>query len=86
MPLVQWPRIDACLRRGPSGGADMRRWVTLVIGAIVGLVGLVWIGQGIGAIGGSGMTGMPVFAVLGAVLVIAAGVILARARGAAGSS
>lgn len=64
----------------------MRRWVTLVIGAIVGLVGLVWIGQGIGAIGGSGMTGMPVFAVLGAVLVIAAGVILARARGAAGSS
>lgn len=64
----------------------MRRWVTLLIGAVVGLIGLVWIGQGIGVIGGSGMTGMPVFAVLGAVLVIAAGVILARARGAAGSS
>lgn len=62
----------------------MRRWVSPVIGALVGLVGLVWIGQGIGVIGGSGMTGMPLFAVLGALLVVVAGVMLARARGAAG--
>jgi apolipoprotein N-acyltransferase len=57
--------------------------VTVVIGAIVGLVGLVWIGQGIGLIGGSAMTGMPVFAVFGVALVIAAVVILARTRRAA---
>jgi apolipoprotein N-acyltransferase len=57
--------------------------VTIVIGAIVGLVGLLWIGQGIGLIGGSAMTGAPVFAVLGAGLVIAAVVVLARARRAA---
>ncbi len=62
----------------------MRRWVSPVIGALVGLVGLVWIGQGIGVIGGSGMTGMALFAVLGALLVVVAGVMLARARGAAG--
>jgi hypothetical protein len=43
------------------------RWVVAVL---LALVGLVWIGQGLGYIGGSGMTGQPIFAVIGAVLVL----------------
>lgn len=66
-----------------NGGVGVKRWVTIVIGAIVGLVGLVWIAQGVGLIGGSAMSGAPAFVVFGAGLVIAAVVILARARRAA---
>ena len=40
-----------------------------VIAAVLVLVGLVWIGQGVGMIGGSSMTGQPIFAVLGVVLI-----------------
>ncbi len=47
-----------------------------VLSAVLVLVGLVWIGQGVGLIGGSGMSGQPIFAVLGAVL-IAGGAALA---------
>jgi membrane protein implicated in regulation of membrane protease activity len=44
----------------------------LVLAALFALVGLVWIGQGIGAIGGSVMTGSPFWAVVGAVLIVIA--------------
>lgn len=71
--------VKACIERGRAEVLEVKRWVTIAIGAIVGVVGLVWIGQGIGVIGGSAMTGTPAFAVLGAGLVIAAVVILARA-------
>lgn len=37
--------------------------------AVLGLVGLIFIGQGLGFIGGSGMTGQPFWAVVGAVMV-----------------
>jgi hypothetical protein len=43
-----------------------------VIAAIVALVGLVWIGQGVGAIGGSFMSGDAFWAVVGLALVAAA--------------
>ncbi len=46
--------------------------VRLVIAALLAVVGLVWIGQGIGLIGGSFMTGSSVWAVVGVVLVVAA--------------
>ena len=39
----------------------------VVIGAILCLVGLVWLGQGVGLIGGSFMTGEALWAVIGAV-------------------
>ena len=47
--------------------------VRYVVAAALALAGLVWIGQGLGFIGGSGMTGQPIFAVLGAALLVAGG-------------
>lgn len=44
----------------------------LVIAAIVGLVGLVWLGQGLGYIGGSFMTGSQLWATIGTVLLVVA--------------
>ena len=40
----------------------------LAIAFLLALVGIVWIGQGIGVIGGSFMTGSLVWAVVGALL------------------
>lgn len=50
-------------------------WARLIIGAVLGLVGAVWFGQGVGLIGGSFMSGQALWAFIGAVLV-AFGVIL----------
>ena len=41
--------------------------VRLVIGVILSLVGLIWIAQGLDLIGGSGMSGKSIWAVLGAI-------------------
>lgn len=49
----------------------MRTWV-IVFAAVVGLLGLVWMGQGFGLIKGSFMTGSGLWAGIGAVLVAAA--------------
>jgi hypothetical protein len=49
----------------------------VIVGIALCLVGLVWIGQGIGAIGGSFMSGQAIWAVIGAVVVIF-GVVLMR--------
>jgi len=49
----------------------------LVIGAALVIIGVVWIGQGIGAIGGSFMTGEAVWAVIGAIALLF-GVVLIR--------
>ena len=45
------------------------------IGALLGLTGLVWIGQGVTLIEGSSMTGSTFWAVMGAVC-LAVGVVL----------
>jgi hypothetical protein len=47
------------------------------LAAIVVLVGLVFIGQGLGYIGGSGMTGQPFWALVGAVMVVGGAVFAA---------
>ncbi len=52
----------------------------IVLAALFALVGVVWIGQGIGAIGGSAMSGSPFWAVVGAVLIAVAVVILVLER------
>jgi len=44
-------------------------WVRLIAGVVVGLLGLVWLGQGLSLIPGSFMTGQLQWAVAGAVLV-----------------
>jgi hypothetical protein len=41
------------------------------IGVVSCLVGVVWLGQGVGVIHGSFMTGRPFWAVIGAVLLVA---------------
>jgi len=53
----------------------------LVIVAVLGLMGLVWLGQGLGYIPGSFMTGSQFWATVGTVLlVIAAAVVVLEAR------
>jgi hypothetical protein len=60
-------------------------WPRLVIGVLLVLVGAVWFGQGIGAIGGSFMTGEAVWAVIGAVCVFFGIALLLGARKARAS-
>ncbi len=48
------------------------RWILAVILAVVGLT---FVGQGLGYIGGSGMTGSTFWAIVGAILIVAAAVI-----------
>jgi hypothetical protein len=54
----------------------MRRKVLVGVGALLVLVGAVWTLQGLGILGGSAMTGEPVWAVVGP-LVALAGAVLA---------
>jgi len=53
------------------------RWPAIVLLAVVGFV---WLGQGIGAIGGSFMSGEPLWAIVGAGMLVAAGVLTITAR------
>ena len=50
----------------------------LIIALLVALVGLAWIGQGTGIIGGSAMSGSSFWAIVGLVLLVVAVVIAAR--------
>ena len=43
-----------------------------VVAALFALVGAIFIGQGLGFIGGSGMTGQPFWAAVGAVMIVGA--------------
>ena len=52
----------------------------LVLAAVIALVGIVWLGQGVGLIGGSFMTGSPLWAVIGAVLLALAVVMVVAER------
>lgn len=46
-------------------------------GALLCVVGVIWLGQGLGVIGGSFMSGQPVWAAVGAVCLVAGVVLLA---------
>ncbi len=46
------------------------RWIRGIVGVVLVLIGLVWIGQGVNLLPGSFMSGQPIYAVLG--LVVAA--------------
>jgi hypothetical protein len=52
----------------------------LVIAVILALVGLVWVGQGTGIIAGSAMSGSSFWAIIGALLLIAAAAVVAMER------
>jgi LPXTG-motif cell wall-anchored protein len=43
-----------------------------ILAAVLALIGAIFLGQGLGYIGGSGMTGSSFWAVVGAVLIVAA--------------
>jgi F0F1-type ATP synthase assembly protein I len=53
------------------------RWPLIVV---LAAVGVVWLGQGIGVIDGSFMTGEPLWAIIGAVMLLGAGVLTLVAR------
>jgi hypothetical protein len=48
----------------------------LVLAVVVGLLGLAWLGQGLGYIGGSFMSGSQFWATIGMVLVVVAAALL----------
>ncbi|HKG51476.1 MAG TPA: hypothetical protein VKB14_13635 [Actinomycetales bacterium] len=56
----------------------MMRNVVVGLGALLVLVGAVWTLQGIGVLGGSAMSGNPVWAVVGPVVAIAGAVLAWR--------
>jgi hypothetical protein len=58
--------------------------VRLVIGIVLCVIGVVWFGQGIGAIGGSFMSGEAVWAVIGAIAIVFGLVLLFGGRGRRG--
>jgi hypothetical protein len=51
-----------------------------VIAAVLALVGVIFVGQGLGYIGGSSMKGSSFWAIVGAILVVAAVVLVWMAR------
>jgi glucose dehydrogenase len=55
----------------------MRR-APLIVAIVLALVGLVWLGQGTGLIGGSAMSGSSFWALVGVVLLVAAGAVVLR--------
>lgn len=56
-------------------------WVRGIIGLLLIAVGLLWIGQGVGTVHGSAMTGHSQYAVLGAlVAIVGVFLVLAAAR------
>ena len=58
----------------------MSRPVTLVIGGILVVVGLIWFFQGIGVLGGSVMSGVVLWAVIGPIVAIAGVALILRGR------
>ena len=65
-------------------GSERRSPLRLILGAAFVLAGLVWIGQGLGILtaGRSFMVGDPMWAVIGAILVVLGFVLAWRSRSA----
>jgi hypothetical protein len=61
----------------PGGeGVFAVRWILLVVGALMLVVGLIWTLQGLNVLGGSAMTGQTLWAVVGPIVAIAGVVIV----------
>jgi len=52
------------------------RYVLLIVGGLMDLVGVVWLLQGLGALPGSFMTGQPFWAVMGAIFLVVGGLLV----------
>jgi hypothetical protein len=73
---MDWAAETSVAAAGPKPSAlgARTRAVTIarrVIGAVLVLAGSVWLGQGLGLIGGSSMTGSTFWAVAGVVCIVA---------------
>jgi hypothetical protein len=58
----------------------MSRPVALAIGGILVVIGLIWFFQGIGVLGGSVMSGVVLWAVIGPIVAIAGIALIVRSR------
>ncbi len=58
----------------------MSRPVALVIGGILVVIGLIWFLQGIGVLGGSGMSGVVLWAVIGPIVAAVGIALIVRSR------
>lgn len=58
----------------------MSRPVALVLGGILVVIGLIWFFQGIGVLGGSVMSGVVLWAVIGPIVAILGIVLIVRAQ------
>jgi hypothetical protein len=58
----------------------MSRSVSVVLGVLLVLIGLLWTGQGLGWIGGSPMTGVTLWAVVGPVVALLGVFLIVRSR------
>lgn len=47
------------------------RWILLVVGALMMVMGLIWTLQGLNVLGGSAMTGETLWAIVGPIVAIA---------------
>ena len=56
----------------------MSRPVALVLGGILVVIGLVWFFQGIGVLGGSAMSGVVLWAVIGPIVALAGVALIVR--------
>ena len=54
------------------------RWILMIVGALLALMGSVWFFQGIGRLLGSPMTNQPFWAIAGAVAVVVGVVLFVR--------
>jgi hypothetical protein len=60
----------------PGSRGIVLRYVLLILGGLMALVGGVWLLQGVGVLPGSFMTGQPFWAVTGAILLAVGGLLI----------
>ncbi|MBI3660469.1 hypothetical protein HY230_08370 [Candidatus Acetothermia bacterium] len=48
----------------------MFKWISIVVGVLLALIGLIWTLQGINVLGGSFMSGQPFWAVMGVIAIV----------------
>lgn len=63
-------RLDADSTSSEKGGTTMKNVLLVGVGAVLVVVGIIWLLQGTGVLGGSAMTGATVWAVIGPVVAI----------------
>jgi hypothetical protein len=63
VPQVEYGAINA-------RGGTMRGWLSVVIGALLLVVGAIWALQGVGVLKGSVMTGVTLWAVVGPIVAL----------------